>query len=396
MAQFVPQSDPELDSVALVEQLGASVAARYAAIELRMIEVVADVVRRGLVVDMTRAERLTMVDRLRRYGKNLATVAMTPDAAESIIREALEGGATAAINRLGVASVTGSAATAFTTSAEVAIAALAVDLTNRLDAMEHRITRWMPDVYQRIIGDEAATVLAGVDDLRLAKRRAAQKLLGEGVDGFTDKAGRKWRIGTYAEMATRTAVHRAYIEGNTVTMERLADLHLVTIVARANSCKECHAQAGRIYSTDGTSGAIPMPHAIEDDRVVIVNVEGGLDKARSQGWDHPNCTCSVVAYQPGLNAPGYLVAGQWSEQRAKDRDRLRTLERRMRDLRRQKAAAMTPAERKRLTVAIKRQDERIAAHVAGSAEPRRRARESVTFADGRGGAATLPAIPRGL
>jgi hypothetical protein len=357
-----------------------------------MIETVAKALRKGWAVDMTDSERLALVDRLRRFGRQLAESAFDEATATAILQAAADGGATDAIARLGI-TASGGGATAFTTTAQTAIAAQALDLRNGLKQMDTRISRWMPDAYQEATRDAVTRNLGGVIDLRTAQREAASELLGRGVRGFTDRAGRQWEIGSYSEMSTRTAAHRAFMEGSLDATENIADIHLVTIVITAVSCKECAAQRGKVFSTDGTpAGTYSLESAIADEMIDVV-VVGGLDIARAAGWDHPNCTCQLAPFLPGTKPVGANT--RWTPEKSKARDDLRALERGMRGLRRQLAAAMTPAERKAIRARIADQSTKIGAHAKANGLVRKPYRESLTFATGSKSrtAGTLPAIP---
>ena len=45
--------------------------------------------------------------------------------------------------------------------------------------------------------------LVGHEDRRRTAQRAWERLLSRGVTGFTDRAGRRWELASYVEMATR-------------------------------------------------------------------------------------------------------------------------------------------------------------------------------------------------
>src|SRR5699024_2406909 len=96
----------------------------------------------------------------------------------------------------------------------VASALMVQDLHNRFDDVTKRILRWPEDAYRDVIAQTTPGLLLGMDTGRQAQARAWRELRRRGVTGFTDKAGRRWNLATYVEMATRTASHRAFTDSN--------------------------------------------------------------------------------------------------------------------------------------------------------------------------------------
>src|SRR5690606_3962786 len=123
----------------------------------------------------------------------------------------------------------------FGSSSAAAVASIAADLRNRLDQLHLRVLRYPEDLYQRIIAGTAPLVVSGTTTLVQAQRAAVQQFLTEGIAGFVDVSGRNWRIGTYAEMATRTASLRAWSNAATHTMAA-ADINLASVVIGSEAC----------------------------------------------------------------------------------------------------------------------------------------------------------------
>lgn len=384
MARYVLNPDGVTTPADLMEQLGAEIAARYGDAEARMIDRVARLAADGLEVGADVADRARILGMLRAEGEQIALSLADQRLVNEIISIAAADGQAAAVARLGlgrrletISGVTGTAANA--------VGTIALDLGNRLEDMTQRITRWMPDAYQRVISTVSPGVILGVDTLAQAQRNAAQKFLAQGVTGFTDRGGANWRIGTYAEMATRTSVNRAWMESN-ILAQQSAGINLVSIIVGLNACEACAAHAGRIYSTDGTpAGVYEREHAITGT-VVMVTVAGTLQQARDQGWNHPNCRCVVVAYMPGLSTPA--GATTYNKQAEEDRDRLRALERRVRELKRREAATFDDIGKARIRSKIRTAQRNIRDHVGETGLLRRNYREQLSFSDG-----TRPALP---
>lgn len=378
MAVYVPNPTPGAGSAAdVIEDLGAAMAQRYAEAEQQMIERIATLARQAIDIPPDLVERARVLHDLRLEGERIAAELRDPVFVNEIVATAAADGEQAAIARLGIggridttSGITGTAANA--------IGQIALDLTNSLDQMSGRITRYMPDAYQKVISLVAPQVILGIDTLAQAQQRAAEQFLAQGVQGFTDTAGRQWRIGTYSEMATRTTVNRAWMDAN-IGAQQANGINLVSIIIGANACKACAQVSGKIYSTDGTpAGDYTIPSAIGDG-TVTVTVAGTLDDARSRGWNHPNCRCVPVAYFAGLPI---AQGSTYSPKGEKDRDRQRALERRVRDLKRHEAAALDDVTARRYAQLIKQAQADIRDHVAETGQIRRNYREQLAFSDG--------------
>jgi hypothetical protein len=270
-------------------------------------------------------------------------------------------------------------------SSSQATTQLALSLQSRLEEMNQRITRYPVDAYQRIVATTSPNVLLGVSTQKQAQRQAVQSFLAEGITGFHDKTrsatfpnGRPWRIGTYAEMAGRTSVQRAFNDAGIHRMQQ-SGINLVTIVGSTDACDKCAPWIGKILSTDGTTGTVTLPHATEDAQVVI-NIAGTVDDARGAGWGHPNDRCKIVAYLAGLTQPQKDF--QYDAEAAKARADQRDLEVQIRSAKREVATAGDEVSRQRAKKKVKAKQEELRDFLARTGRPRNSAREQLSFADG--------------
>ena len=127
------------------------------------------------------------------------------------------------------------------------IEALTKVYKDNMDSTLNRIIRQTDDVYRQAVrqGVEYTTTGAGT------RLEGSQKVINEfanrGVSGFRDTAGRAWNLNTYAEMATRTAVGRAQVEGN---INRLTqnEINLGAVSAHAESCPICDPWEGQVLA----------------------------------------------------------------------------------------------------------------------------------------------------
>jgi len=259
---------------------------------------------------------------------------------------------------------------------------IGLELTNALADVRQRVLRAVPDLYQSVVAETVGERLLGTFTGRQSRRIGLERALDAGLTGFTDAAGRRWRMGTYTEMATRTATNRAWIAAH-VTKWQSIGLNLVTIVRGVDACKPCAEWSGRVLSTDGTpAGPLQAEHATTGEPVTV-DVAGTLDDARAGGWNHPNCRCTLAPVFPGLSLPAN--ESTYDPQQERDRERLRYLERRTRDFKRREQIARAMGDdvaATRWRRAALAEQGRIRDHVAATGQLRKPYREALSFADG--------------
>lgn len=247
-----------------------------------------------------------------------------PAAVNRLVRMAYGQGSAIAAADLKAAGLLASPAATFgmvqDTAAQVVLLRSAME---PLDSMTLQVRRRVLDVYAQAGLQAAGERLTGSMTRQEASRRLLQRLAGDGIKGFTDRAGRSWEMGAYAEMVGRTTAGNATIEGH---MQRLR-AHGVDTVMVSNApeeCKLCRPFEGRVLSIDGrTTGRL------KDGRTVLCTVA----EARADGLFHPNCRHRLRVYLPGATkGPDRDTADPEGdrlrqEQRARER-RVRALKRR--------------------------------------------------------------------
>ncbi|WP_030149419.1 phage minor capsid protein [Mycetocola saprophilus] len=369
---FVP---PEhlLPSI-LVDELGRLVASVYGDLERQLVARAKAIFAEGMDERPDLTRRMQALRELEAEARRMVA-GVSPAFASEIIGIAAERGIQAAITALGIIPNLDRASLMRPADAR-AITALTADLHNGLTEVHRRILRYPQDVYQRVTAWTTPEVLSGNATMLQAQRNAVSRFLSEGVTGFEDKAGRNWRIGTYSEMATRTAAARAWTDAGIGTMQH-SGINLVSIVIGNGACERCSVWAGKILSTDGTpAGTYEMPHTTEDHDI-RVRVDGTLDDARKAGLMHPNCGCAAVAYLPGLTV--VADATTYDPQSEADRARQRTLEREVRQAKRDIAAGNNVADAKQ---DLKDAQAALREHTKATGVRRKSYREQLWFADG--------------
>lgn len=243
--------------------------------------------------------------------------------------------------------------------------AIAVDLASRLDDVTRRITRYADDAYRAAVADAASRLVLGREGLTpaTAQGRAWAELTRHGVTGYTDRAGHRWNLSSYVEVATRTATQRAYNAAHEARMTAVG-VEFFTVARDGHPCPLCLPWEGAVMAAQP---GIPDP---------AVRVKATVEEARAAGLFHPNCRHVLVPYFPGVThvaPPSAWTAADDARYRATQR--LRALERQVRMWKRQQASALDDLARQRAARRVRVAQAAIRAHVAQNDLVRRTRRE---------------------
>lgn len=199
---------------------------------------------------------------------------------------------------------------------------LILEQENMITRMGMRSLRSTVDVYHQIQAEIAPGILTGVDTRMQATQRMLNRFADRGVTGFVDKAGRKWDLASYAEMATRTVSGNAMLQGH-VDRQLEAGRDLVLVSDHGGSCPICAPWAGRVLSISGKTPGYTS-----------------LANARGAGLFHPNCRHSVTGYIEGLSKPGKTYPHDPEQYQYEQRQRAN--ERAIRHWKKREVVAITP------------------------------------------------------
>lgn len=176
---------------------------------------------------------------------------------------------------------------------------------------------------EAIYAGTAPTITAGATR-RSSSQRVLDRLASAGDQSYRDRAGRRWSLETYSEMAVRTVTGQAALDAYTETLgARGHDLVVVSDAPR--ECPLCRPWEGKVLSLSG------------QDPPAGIEVAGTLAEARAAGLMHPNCRHRVTRHIPGVPSPvraSAEPAGYEAQQRQ------RALERRIRAWKRREAVAL--------------------------------------------------------
>lgn len=283
------------------------------------------------------------------------------------------------LSRIGRAAPGDLAATRAALPGGEAIQRLAWSLTTGLRGTHTRILRWSMDSYRGVIATAGTPdVLLGTSTRRQAAQVAWEKLLGQGITGFQDRSGRNWELASYTEMATRSAVGQAAVEGH---LDRLtsAGIDLVIVSDAPQECTRCRPWEGKVLTRSGPEGRqnLEVEHGTQDGRKVKVQVAGSVDEAIAAGLMHPNCRHSLSAYLAGVTKPPRQTADPQGDA---DRQRLRTMERTLRQWKLREQAAIDPAAKAQAGAKVREWQAAIRTHCASTTAKRQPAREQIGVA----------------
>lgn len=364
-----------------VAGLQDAVAQIYADAEVQLLARIAASIEKGIDTPQWVSLQLAEISRLSKEARGFL-LALDPVVAQQI-EEAL-----VAAHSIGVASadadIPGPASTTPVVSRE-AVAALAIEATQAVVGTHSQILRSTVDGYRKVVTEAAGRVVTGVATRRDATQTALDRFAAQGLTAFRDKAGRNWRIDTYAEMAVRTATLRAMKQGHT---DRLLQrgYDLVVISSHARPAPQCRPYEGKIVSLTGRTadGRIEAVSPLTGASVTAT-VYASMSDAEAHGLHHPNCKHTHTLWVPGASRPKFEPD---DPQGYADEQKLRRLERQVREAKRQQAAALTPAAKAAAGRKVRDRQAAIRDHVARTGVPRRSTREQLRTGDA--GTATEP------
>lgn len=257
--------------------------------------------------------------------------------------------------------------------AERAVAALVSGMTGQLESLDLPIVRQASDVYMSAVSRAVGGTLTGAATRLQDAQQALDEFAARGVAGFTDRAGRKWSMTSYADMATRTATAQAAVQGH---LDRLEDAGIPWVIVSDSprECELCRPWEGKIL-TRGPVSAITRN--AQTGEPFNVRVDGTLDQAFAAGLMHPNCTHSLSAYIPGATIAGDATA---NPDGYAEKVEQRRLERGIREWKRKQAVALAPEAERKAAAKVRQWQRGLKAHTDATGLPRKRNRESLTAA----------------
>lgn len=254
-----------------------------------------------------------------------------------------------------------------------AIANLALESSANLQRTHPRILRSAEDDYREIIARVSGNVLTGVRTQRQILQDALNQFADRGITGFTDARGRRWSMSAYAEMATRTAVTQALVNAHTDELREQGHRYVI-VSDNPQECEKCRPFEGKILSINGRAGGkARVKNWLTGGRITIT-ITDTLEGARDKGLYHPNCRHSHTLFMPGISEPPQDTS---DPDGAKDREKLRYLERQVRAAKLRQRVALDPDEKRAAKARVDAWNAKIKQHTDTTSAKRQRDRESV-------------------
>ena len=165
------------------------------------------------------------------------------------------------------------------------------------------IARLENDPYRKLALEQILRQEAAGKPWIKSSQDLVKELETNGITGFTDKAGRKWSMQAYGNMAVRTTARQAEVAALLTSDEY--DLWQITKVG--TTCPVCAPLEGRVYSKSGTNPDYP-PLTVAFGKI---DPYGSNDLSNTYLNIHPNCLHSLVKY---------TTIGKSAERIQKDKD----------------------------------------------------------------------------
>ena len=197
---------------------------------------------------------------------------------------------------------------------------------NDLEKAEAAVLRRMDDVYRQTVYSEQIKLAAGGKTLDQAIDEATKQFLKKGIDCIEYKNGHRVNIASYAEMALRTASHRATLLGEGKKRDELG-IHTVVVSAHANTCPLCAPWQGKVLVDDVFSSGTKEEASRLGYPLLSEAIEAGLL--------HPNCRHTIATYSPwGLHRSRRSRTREKAQETYEAEQKQRAIERRIKKLKR--------------------------------------------------------------
>lgn len=224
--------------------------------------------------------------------------------------------------------------------------ALVESTKNDFEDVQSAVYRKMDDVYRQTIFKTAYQMASGTISLDKAIDKAVESFLDKGIDCIIYKNGRCVNVADYAEMALRTASHRATLLGEGSKRDDLG-VHLVFVSAHANSCKLCLPWQGQILIDDVFS------HPSDDYMAKYKGKYELLSKAIKEGLLHPNCRHTLATYFEGVTRLPEPQNPKEALDNYNNEQKQRQLEREVRKCKRIYAGTVEKSDKKKASVDLR-------------------------------------------
>lgn len=223
------------------------------------------------------------------------------------------------------------------------------------------VLRRAEDEYRKVIFEATMAPAMGAKTLNQAVDFAVKKFLDKGMDAIVYKDGKKVPVRSYADMAIRTARHRAYVQASGAKRSELG-VYTIVVSSHGSACDLCIPWQGQILIDDVFTDYVP--NGTEKYPLLSTAIEAGLL--------HPNCRHNLSTFYVGINTLPEIVPDEKVKANYKDEQTLRKYEREIRKLKRHIAGFTDPENIKLAKDRLKQIDKQINELINKNKEIRRK------------------------
>ncbi len=197
-----------------------------------------------------------------------------------------------------------------------AIDVIAQNMTGNLRNAHQFVGRTVDDIFRRVALEQAARKMSSGATIRDMRQQVIDQLTVRGLPGFRDRAGRLWRLDTYADMVARTTTREAASVAVLNQCEAFG-VDLVKVTEHSPTCHLCAPIQGKVFSRSGKDGGYPelssrvTPPIHPNCRHVLAPYIRELDQQADQRQRHSN-----TSLEDDPRSPAEIAAYQ-AEQRLK-------------------------------------------------------------------------------
>lgn len=245
---------------------------------------------------------------------------------------------------------------------EKKLEAMRETVNHDLKEAQHAVLRRMDDVYRKTIYNAEVQMAAGAKTLDQAIDLATKQFLEKGINCIEYKNGNRVNIASYAEMALRTASHRAMLLGEGKKRDEWG-IHTVVVSAHANTCPLCSSWQGKVLVDDVfCRGA---PEEAEELGYPL------LSTAMRAGLLHPNCRHTISTYFPGITKLPEVPDSDRAANTYQAEQKQRELERKIRKWKRKAEGSLSPENVSNANGKVTQYQEELRKHLDSHPELRR-------------------------
>lgn len=161
--------------------------------------------------------------------------------------------------------------------------------TKDMQTAETAVLRMANDQYRKVIYNAQVYANTGAGTYEQSVDMATKDFLSAGLNCVEYADGARHTLADYADMAIRTAVKRAYLQGEGQKRQEWG-IHTVIVNKRGNPCPKCLPFVGKVLIDDVWSGG-----SRKDGAYPLMSA------AVAAGLYHPRCRDSHTTYFPGIS-----------------------------------------------------------------------------------------------